>query len=180
MSIIVTHSGIEFDLLEPLPSMIQIEDIAHALSKQCRYNGHCSRFYSVAEHSILLSYLVPDEFKLEALLHDASETYVGDCVSPLKSLLPEFKRIERGIDFEIRRKFNLPQHASQQIKFADLRIMQNERKALMPKRKPGGFQHWPCEMEFPPFRDLVIDKKEQYSSTEAGKAAFLDRFEALA
>ena len=73
-SYIETVSGRKFYFLNPNPEDIDIEDIAHALSMQCRFTGHTKWFYSVAEHAIWVSYLVPVHLALEGLLHDASET----------------------------------------------------------------------------------------------------------
>ena len=84
-----TFSGMRFWPLEPDPEKVCIEDIAHALSCQCRFGGHSSRFYSVAEHSIRVSKLCAPEDALWGLLHDASEAYLVDLPRPLKEL-PEF------------------------------------------------------------------------------------------
>lgn len=81
---IFTYSGRFMRPLNPFPSDIYIEDIAHALSNQCRWTGHCSKFYSVAEHSIHVASCVSDELKLTALLHDASEAYLADLARPIK------------------------------------------------------------------------------------------------
>lgn len=97
MTIINTFSGIEFDLLNPNPNDIDIEDIAHELSMLCRFNGHCKEFYSVAEHSVYVSYEIDEEFALIGLLHDAAEAYLGDVPTPLKKLLPEFKRADNQL-----------------------------------------------------------------------------------
>lgn len=86
---ITTHSLTSFYPLNPVPQDISIVDIAHSLSNICRYNGHCPTFYSVAQHSVLVSRFVPEKYKLEALLHDASEAYLCDVPSPIKAL-PEF------------------------------------------------------------------------------------------
>lgn len=80
----MTRTGKKFRPFNPRIEDIDIEDIAHALSNICRFNGHVNQFYSVAEHSILVSVLCPDELKLKGLLHDAAEAYLGDVPSPLK------------------------------------------------------------------------------------------------
>lgn len=84
MTWILTRSGRKFDLARPTADMVDPADIAHSLSMQCRFNGHTSRYYSVAQHSYLVADLVPAEDQLAGLLHDATEAYVGDLVRPLK------------------------------------------------------------------------------------------------
>jgi len=129
---ILTASGISFNLLQPDPDTIVIEDIAHALSHICRFTGHTRAFYSVAEHSVLTSHLVPSIYALEALLHDAAEAYVGDVSSPLKALLPEYRAIEERVDQAIRRRFCLPVKQAQCVKDADLKMLATEKRDLMP------------------------------------------------
>jgi len=87
MSQILTYTGKHVDLAAPNPVMIDPRDISHALSHQCRFNGHCREFYSVAQHSVLVAYLLPPELKLAGLLHDAPEAFLGDVVQPLKALM---------------------------------------------------------------------------------------------
>ena len=86
----VTASGRRAFVEDPRACDLVIEDIAHALSNICRFGGHCSRFYSVAQHSVCVSALVertrPD-LALHALLHDAAEAYVGDVIRPIKPTL---------------------------------------------------------------------------------------------
>jgi len=86
-SSIETYSGIHVTPLDPKPEMIRLEDIAHALSQQCRFAGHCKKFYSVAEHCVHVSHLVPMDFRRHALLHDAAEAYLMDIPRPLKKHL---------------------------------------------------------------------------------------------
>ncbi|HQP24038.1 MAG TPA: hypothetical protein PLP16_02645, partial [Smithellaceae bacterium] len=81
-----TFSGIAFDLLDPKPEMILVEDIVHSLSLINRFNGAAKFPYSVAQHSLYVAGLLPPELKLQGLLHDAPEAYVGDMVSPLKKI----------------------------------------------------------------------------------------------
>src|SRR5438128_12538670 len=78
-----TYTGRAFYPLDPRLDDICIEDIAHALSMLCRYGGQCQEFYSVAEHSVLMSYAVNPQHALWALLHDATESYMGDLIRPL-------------------------------------------------------------------------------------------------
>lgn len=118
MSWIHTFCKKRFDYLRMREEDITIYDIAQALSNVCRYGGHCS-FYSVAEHSLNVSHIVPEKFALEALMHDATEAYLGDLPRPLKRLIPEYRRIERELDSVIRKKFKIQQEHSQQVKIAD-------------------------------------------------------------
>lgn len=127
---VLTRFGVEFDLLNPHPDMVDGFDISHALGNLCRYNGHTSRFYSVAEHCVLMSYAVPPEDALWALLHDATEAYVGDMVSPLKAVIPQFSEIEDKIMGVICERFDLPVDMPASVRVADERIRFNERLAL--------------------------------------------------
>src|SRR4051794_32839296 len=90
---IMLHSGAWFDLSDPSSSAFTIDDVAQGLANICRYAGHCTSFYSVAEHSLLVSETAHG-FEFEGLLHDAAEAFLGDVTGPLKQMLPEYKRIE--------------------------------------------------------------------------------------
>jgi len=128
MTWINTLSGQHFSFNDIDPDTISIEDIAGALSNLCRFTGHVQDFYSVAQHSVYVSRLVPPEMALEALLHDAAEAYCGDVSSPLKALLHEYQGIEYLIDMTIRFKFGLPETMSAQVKRADLIMLATERR----------------------------------------------------
>lgn len=84
--ILPTYTGKLFDLENPIEDMVCIEDIAHHLSIENRYNGATKFPLSVAQHSILVCQMAPEELKLEALLHDAEEAYYKDFTAPLKRL----------------------------------------------------------------------------------------------
>ncbi|MBB9196718.1 5'-deoxynucleotidase, partial [Escherichia coli] len=86
--------------------------------------------YSVAQHAVLCSQLVPQELAFEALMHDATEAYCQDIPAPLKRLLPDYKRMEEKIDAVIREKYGLPQAMSTPVKYADLIMLATERRDL--------------------------------------------------
>lgn len=90
-----TFSGEFVDVINPDPEKINIQDIAHALSHLCRYGGHTDEFYSVAQHSIAVSYLVPEEVALEGLLHDATEAYMVDLPRPIKKQIKQYSEMEQ-------------------------------------------------------------------------------------
>ncbi|SDJ59956.1 hypothetical protein [Pseudomonas indica] len=92
MSWILTHTGKCFDLLHPKAELVSTVDIAHALSQMPRFNGHGYWHYSVAQHSVLVAGIVPEQDRLPALLHDATEAYIADLTRPFKQLLMEVAR----------------------------------------------------------------------------------------
>ncbi len=103
---ITTYNNKKFYFDYPHVDMIDLNDIAHSLSMMCRYNGHVYKHYSIAQHCVLASRLVPKRLALAALMHDAAEAYMGDMVSPLKKRIPKFKEIESRIEKIIEQKFN--------------------------------------------------------------------------
>ncbi|MCL1619472.1 HD family hydrolase [Ralstonia sp. SM1864_UCD524_TZ4] len=132
MTWILTATGKHFDYADPKPEQIDVLDIAQALSHECRYGGHARRFYSVAQHSVLASQIVPREHALEALLHDAHEAYCKDIPRPLKALLPDYRAVEARVDGVIRARFGLPAKLSDAVATADLVLLATERRDLMP------------------------------------------------
>lgn len=114
-----TQSGIYVNVFNPTVDMINIEDIAHALSNLCRFGGHTRKFYSVAQHSILCSLYVHDAYKREALLHDAAEAYLVDLPSPIKRKMYDYQKIEKNLHEIIAQKFGLPYKISNDVYKAD-------------------------------------------------------------
>lgn len=130
---IQTSSGGSIDLINPKPEEIKIRDIAHALSNICRFGGHCRWHYSVAQHSVLVSYLVPAELALDALLHDAAEAYLGDIVRPLKvnGDMQGYKEAEKLMESVICKTFDLGDLNHPEIKKADMQMLAAEKKVLL-------------------------------------------------
>lgn len=135
MSWIQTYTGRRFDLLQPRLAEICIEDIAHALSLQCRFAGHLREFYSVAQHSVVVSDLTPPEWALAGLLHDAAEAFLGDITAPLKSVLRvEWSPLEERIMNRIAERFELPRPRAwpDSIHLADRTALAGEARDLLP------------------------------------------------
>lgn len=126
-----TATGRKFWPLDPRPNEVCIEDIAHALSMLCRFGGHCLRFYSVAEHSVLLARAAPGPHKLWALLHDAAEAYVLDMVRPVKPHLVGYSEIEARVMRAICVHFHLHLDSPSIIKTLDRQMLSDEREQNM-------------------------------------------------
>lgn len=134
---IFTYSGGFMRPLDPSPEDIKIEDIAHALANQCRWTGHVSRFFSVAEHSLNVAALVPDDPKLTALLHDASEAYLADLARPIKKapgLGEVYLEVEGRLEAAIAERFGIAPEplGHKAVKLADEQALWAEAKALLP------------------------------------------------
>ena len=128
---ISTYSKKPFYFDKINPDAILIEDIAHALSNICRFSGHSPHHYSVAQHSVLVSRLCSKREALAGLLHDATEAYIGDMVTPLKRLIPEFEAYEDKLYQFISAKFGIPNIITPGVKRADLAALALEAKHLM-------------------------------------------------
>jgi hypothetical protein len=168
---ILTRSGVKFDLFNPHPSMINIEDIAHALANICRFGGHTDEHYSVAQHSVLVSNIVPDEDAMCGLLHDATEAYIGDMVSPLKHFIPKFKEVEQNLWVVVCERFGLSVGMPASVKHADLVMLATERHQYLPESEP-----WDCIMGIEPRSDLLDLKPWGFTSS---RSRFLNKYKEL-
>lgn len=118
------------------PAAMTVQEVAHALSKLCRFTGQCREFYSVAQHAVLVSRLAPPEFAWEALHHDDGEAVMGDMTSPLKRLIPEYKVIEHRCERAILAGFGIDaDNMPPAVKQADLVALRTEQRDLMASRE---------------------------------------------
>lgn len=134
---IQTSAGERFYPMHPIPEEVDVRVIAHALSNLCRFGGHSRRFYSVAEHSVLVSHCVPPQDALHALLHDAAEAYLVDVPRPLKGKLGNYRDIEDRCWLAIAEHFDLDPEMPESVKKADDAVLEAERRVLMPRHGHG-------------------------------------------
>jgi len=155
-----TFTGRYMNVFEPTLDMIDIEDIAHALSHTCRWGGHVPKFYSVGEHSVHCADLITDQSQsFEALMHDASEAYLLDIPRPIKRRLSEYKVIEDNLMVLIAEKFGFKYPLSEEVKVIDNQLLQMEWDTII----IGNINH----------KELIIWNPEEAKNT------FLHRFNKL-
>lgn len=170
MSFIRTFSGKLVDPVNLTPDDICIEDIAHALSNQCRFSGHVRKFYSVAEHSVRVMKKCNLD-PLSALLHDASEAYLVDLPRPLK-YHPQFafyKKVEEQVQNVICTRFALYakiKSVADEIHIADKRMLATEMAGLMNRQD--------APLPFEPYADYASVKLGM--SPEEAERWFLGNF----
>jgi hypothetical protein len=117
--------------------MYDVGAIAHSLSHICRFTGHSRKFYSVAEHSVLVSRIMEDQGlgdPMEGLLHDGVESVLADVARPIKSLLKDYKALEAALDSAMRKQFALPEAMTEGCKRADSIALLIEARELMPNK----------------------------------------------
>lgn len=129
-----TSTGRLIDLLDPAPDSLHIDDISKALSRICRFGGHSSAFYSVAQHSLLVAAICAPSCKQWGLMHDSPEAYLGDVIKPLKVLLePHYRLIEERFEKAIinRYKISVTDEIKAAVKKADTHMLELEHEALI-------------------------------------------------
>jgi hypothetical protein len=127
----LTYTGKVFYPLDPRPEEIDLMDIGHALGNLCSYGGHSMLFYSVAEHSVLMSHHADTlEDAKVALMHDATEAYLSDVVRPIKKYLTNYNEIEAKLWTVIAQRFQLPVVISNSVQDLDNRIVWDEMTTL--------------------------------------------------
>ena len=177
-------SGRRLNVLEPSPLDIEIDDIAHGLSRLARWNGQTLGNYafSVAQHSILVEKIMhisfsklPNYWRLACLLHDAPEYVISDLITPLKSALgSEYRNIEENLQKAIHIRFGLPaiipEEISRSIKLAD------KMAAWIEATQIAGFKIEEANKVFSKPKGTPLDIKLVASSPKRAKEAFIRRF----
>lgn len=173
-SYIETVTGRHFYFLNPDPEDIEIYDIAHALAMNCRFTGHTERFYSVAEHSWLMSRMAPEGYEMAALLHDASEAYITDVASPIKQHLPDYQEMEDRLMTHIAAKFGFQYPLNPIIKHLDLTMLSTEAHYLLRSRGDTWdlWEHRKRPVVQHNFRPLCM-------TPQRARQLFLERYEEL-
>lgn len=138
---ILMSNGNYFDFRNPEAAEYDIHVVAHALGNCCRFAGHTKDFYSVAQHSVLVSTIVPREYAIQGLLHDAHEAFIHDLTKPLKMTLPDYQELENRIERAVFKKFGLPPILHSSIKEADRVALVTERRDLMPGHDGSEWVH---------------------------------------
>ena len=155
---IETYSGTQFSLSPVLPSQISIGDIAHSLAHQCRFTGHCSKFYSVAQHSYLCAEIaqamkLPRRIQRAVFMHDAHEAYIGDVSAPLKQLLPDYRALECEMKLAVQIMFAIDNDvkAKEAIQEIDTRMLLTEQQVLFKQQLDWGIDAKPYDIEIEPW-----------------------------
>lgn len=162
---ILTADGVYFDYLDPDPAKVTLNAVARGLANTCRFAGQCSPFYSVAEHSILVSLIVPNEFALAGLFHDAAEAFICDMPKPLKEILPDYKDVERRVETAVFFALGVPDPLPVEVKAADVVMLATEQSQLM-----RNHDRWKWTDKVTP-----LDLKLDCFSPEAAYHAFVHR-----
>lgn len=154
-----TRSGIPFYILDPRPEDVVVEDIAHSLAYQCRYNGHSARFYSVAEHAWHVSQVADQQGRpsvdiFHALHHDSAEAYTSDIPKPIKNSLPDLREAEDRVEAVVFAALGVPCAKPQWLRELDQRIVKDEKEQLMGPPRTGA--EWP----------INGDKQKTYDALE--------------
>jgi 5'-deoxynucleotidase YfbR-like HD superfamily hydrolase len=166
-------SGGKFNYTRPEDSEVEIEDIASALSNVCRFSGHLPCFYSVAQHLVNTSRIVPPEFAFTALMHDTAEAFTNDLPTPLKWTLPVFKELEVKIESAMANRFGFQYPYPEQVKLADTQMLLLEKNYVKLDNAEWTYYN---DIEFEHLVDRVDLKGWQ---PVRAKREFMERFEEL-
>lgn len=161
-----SYTGKRFYPADARPRDVDVRDVAHALSQVCRFGGHTPVPYSVAQHSVIVSYTCKPEHALIGLMHDAPEAYVGDLMSAVKKSVHGFREMEHDWAWAIGQALGIGLAIVElppDVIAADALVLTTERRDLM-GHEPSGL--------------VLEDKIEPWPATIA-EYRFLQRYQDL-
>ncbi len=171
---IVTYTGKKFHLIEPRIQDVDVIDIAHSLSQQCRWTGHTKHHYSIAQHAYYCSFIGPENEAFERLNHDDSEAYMGDMNRPLKHFTdagPAYRKQESVVQSVIHQAFGIPEIEPPSVKIADNIMLYTEKAQIMESIQFEVSNPW---IESPVANIVIEEWTPKYA-----ERMFLQRFEEL-
>lgn len=169
---IYTYSGAQVDLFDPDPATIRLNDIAHSLSNIGRWGGHTTFYWSVAQHSVLVSMYCEDKDAMAGLFHDAAEAYLGDICRPLKRspFFRDYRLVYRNMERVIMEKFTGSPEIPESVLIADERILATEAQLLMNRTAMDSRKEWLCDGD--PIENAFIHPVQP----EVARQGFLQRY----
>lgn len=162
------YSGRRVDPWNLTVQDVDIQSVAHSLALLCRFGGHSNKFYSVAQHCVRVAATVPKEYRLEGLLHDATEAYIQDVVRPVKHRLFKYKELENHVWQQFSFKYGLPSEMSDIVKKADNALLKSEIRQFV--NNPGR----DIELAHPFWNDVEeVDEASRTWTPEEAEAMYL-------
>lgn len=173
---IQTYTGGAFHPLDPRVEEVNLLDIGHALSNVCRFAGHVKRFYSVAQHCVMVSERCDPKDALWGLLHDAAEAYIGDMSRPIKkdARMEQYRICEDTVLATIAQYFNLSLPIPESVKIADRRMLLTERRDLLVPMEWSESDKAAWDVKDEPYIDQIIPLAPHFA-----EVAFMKRFNDL-
>jgi len=163
---IATYGGGYFNLLNPDETPVAIAAIANGLGNTCRFAGQCDPFYSVAQHSVIGSYLTEPGYQYEFLMHDAPESLIHDITKPLKLELKDYQAVEKRVEESLSRQYRFTVPMPDAVKVTDLRMLATEQQQVM-----GHTEEWLLAEGHKPY-----DVRLTYWEPHVAKQRFLERY----
>lgn len=167
-----------FNPVEPDPSLMSLEVISYALANCTRFAGQTKRFYSIAQHSVLVSVLTRQDHQAQrcALLHDADECFgLPDLPTPIKPLFPDYVAAQKRIGAAVDTRYNITPELHARIKPADRQALLIEKRRLKDLRNEGYWDVWSSGVSIPDW--IAIEPLGPEQSLVLIQAAFRRVFE---
>lgn len=176
------RSRVYLDLADPDYSRVHIRDIAAGLARECRFAGQIFGYYPVAQHCVIGSLIADATVQYSFLMHDAAEAIIKDIPSPLKALLPDYRKIEAIHEQRIFARWQVPMDKGMkaEVKRIDRIMLAAENVTIRQMQlceavQPGDLQSPMFQRDLDKAITLITDSNEQ-----GWERPFMDRFYDLA